>query len=315
MNTKILFSLGLTISSLALSQACTLTTVQNTSDAGPIPPVEKTDGGGITATGCSFGEPNDTRETAFAVTAGSYLGVCLEKSNQGDNTDFYAFTSPATDKAGGYVTVSLSNVQTTDTVIRAYDAVTNEVMPGDFHAASGESLKVWFAVRPGRKYNILVQHYVKNIDGIYDMAIGYNKVDDANEANNTREEATPITLGTDIEATFLKTQGVGAENEQVDWYKVDVSGVPAAVLANVKNVPSDADTQIKIFDSAFVEVGIGYAGKGANVTANATKADLKSGTYYFQVGTWVTDVAVMGEGEPADHLTRKYKFGVGVAVM
>jgi hypothetical protein len=313
MKTKLILTATLTIAALALTQACTVTTVQNTSDGGVTG--DGGGGGGDGGKGCSFGEPNDSRETAFPIAAGSsYLDVCLEASQNGDNTDFYSFESPAADKAGGFVTVNLTNVQSTDIVIKAFDAVTNELMPGDFHALSGASLKVWFAVRPARKYTILVEHYVQTNAGTYDMVVGYTKVDDAYETNNTREQATLVTLGSSVDATFLATQGTGVENEQVDWYKMEVAGAPAAVSASVSNVATNADCQVKIYDSSFVEVGVGYAGKGANVNATASKPDLTAGTYYFKVGTWVTAVPVMEEGEPADHLTRKYKFSASVAV-
>jgi hypothetical protein len=310
MKTHLVLTTSVTLAALALTQACTVTTVQSGPDGGVAD-------GGIIATdggsGCSFGEPNNTRETAFPIAAGSsYAGICLEKGNGGDDTDFYSFTSPASDKAGGYVTVNITNVQVSDVVIKAYDAVTNEIMEGDFHALSGASLKVWFAVRPGRKYNILVEHYVRDVDGTYDMALAYTKVEDAYEANNTRELASPITLGANIEGTFVKTQGVGVENDQVDWYKFEVANAPATVSASISNVATDADCQIKIYDSAFAEVGNGYANKGESFTAVAKSADLKTGTYYLKLDTWVNSVSIMGEGEPADHLVRKYKLTTAV---
>jgi hypothetical protein len=308
MNMRFVLTAAATIGALTLTQACSSTSVENKPDGS----VVAIDGG---SSGCSFGEPNNSRDKAFPIMVGSYQGVCLEKGNSGNDTDFYSFESPAADKAGGFVTVNLTNVQNTDIMIEAYDAVTNELMPGDFHALSGASLKVWFAVKPGRKYNILVAHYVQDVDGTYDMTLGYTKVDDAYEVNNTREQATPVTLASEVEATFLATQGSGEENAQVDWYKIDIASAPASIVANVSNVPTNTDCEITMFNSAFEEVGLGYANnKGANVTATSSKDGLTAGTYYFKVGNWVAAVPVMGEGEPADHLTRKYKFSSTIAV-
>jgi hypothetical protein len=54
---------------------------------------------------CNFGEPNDTRDEAFAIDfAKAYTG-CLTPTDK----DFYTFTAP-NDGAGGYVVAELANV-------------------------------------------------------------------------------------------------------------------------------------------------------------------------------------------------------------
>jgi hypothetical protein len=297
----------------AIAQGCTVTTTGGPADGGADGSSGSSGSSGAVVTGCAFGEPNDTRETAFPIAAGTYLGACLEKSTAGDKTDFYSFSAPAGDKAGGFVTVKLSNIQKTDSAILVYDAQTNEEFGGDHHSGIGEDLKVWFAVRPGRKYNILVQHYVNNVDGVYDMTVAYTKADDAYEANNTRETAAAVPYGTPVEATFLATLGMGDENEAVDWYKMDIP-VGGKISAAVSNVPTDSDLSIKILNSGFAVVADDGTGtKGSNFSVSTNRSDLPAGTYYFALDRYVNKVAIIGDGEPADHLTRKYSFSVGVA--
>lgn len=314
MQRSILLSLSL-VGLIASAQACTVTTVSGSDDGGADGGASSSGGsvgdGGSMGGGCDFAEPNQTRDNPFAIATGTYRGICLEQGSD-DFLDWYQYTSPA-DAAGGYVTVDLGNVQGTDTNIYVFDAETNEQF-SSHNASKGESLKIWFAARPSHKYNIVVGHYVENTLGTYDMTIGYTKVDDAFEPNQTREQAAAVPASGTLDAFYTSTPGAGETNSQVDWYKVDFAGGYLDVA--VSNVPTNGDGSMVLYDSSFVEVPSKNTGGGDGANFKNVSFDaVAAGTYYIKLDRYVKAVPFEGSGAPADHLTRKYKLTVSAGVM
>ncbi len=65
-------------------------------------------------------------------------------------------------------------------------------------------------------------------------------LNDSYEPNNTMETSTPILFGQELNANI-------GDAEDVDWYQIDLTaGTDVAFL--LKNIPSDADYDLYIFD-------------------------------------------------------------------
>jgi|GEM_PF-4313617 len=306
---------------LGVVQGCTITTTSDTSspdggasnaDSGGANAANADDGGASadgssassTTQGCTFGEPNDTRDQPFALTPGTYKDVCL--SDKGD-VDYYAFTSPSEDKAGGYVIVSLTNVRSTATKLFVSDALTNEQFTEDgIRGELGESTKAWFTVQPGKTYHVRVEAgYSYDQEGKYDITIDYKKIDDPFEPNNTQYEAAPIAFGTSVSAFVTRTRGGEAANLEDDWYKLEFNG--GNFRASLASVPTNFTCEMALFDNTFTKIGREdyQTTDGANCEIN--RSALQKGTYYLQVKAFSTpSYDTFGAGEPADHITRKY---------
>ncbi|MFO0675814.1 MAG: hypothetical protein U0169_04730 [Polyangiaceae bacterium] len=264
--------------------ACTVTT-ETTSDGG-------TDGGatsdagtagdGGTATGCDFGEPNNSRETAKVVELGTeYAAVCI--GGTADPADFFEFTAPA-DNAGGYVQIQLRNV-TGWTSIEAYAVSDNGKFLAHQGSDVGANVDGVFTVSPGAKYRVNVLPY-QEADKVtkYDMKLVYTKVVDTYEPNNTRETAKAITKGTPIMASpaIVAVGEVPTPAEGDDWYSLDLAA--GATTVALTNVPSDFWGGVELTNAAGVVVMQKPASdKGASVTMEVPATDVPAGAYRVRV--------------------------------
>ncbi|WP_146202427.1 PPC domain-containing protein [Gracilibacillus dipsosauri] len=98
-------------------------------------------------------------------------------------------------------------------------------------------------------------------------------LNDSYEPNNTMETSTPILFGQELNANI-------GDAEDVDWYQIDLTaGTDVAFL--LKNIPSDADYDLYIFDP-----DLNYA-----LSENIGNADEKLYLNINTTGTWY--IAIM----------------------
>jgi len=212
-------------------------------------------GGGTGGAGgagtCTFGEPNNTRETATPVNLNqAYTGLCVGSATTPatDPTDFYEFTAPATDLAGGYVQVQVRNVTAQNTEFQAYAVSDNATVLDAYTTDPGANLDGWFTVAPGQKYRVQVHMFSgESPQFTYDVQFKYTAIVDAYEPNNARETAKPITVGTPIMASPAVAAAGGdiADTEKADWYAVTLAAGTAKVVAS--NVPADTTCDIIVY--------------------------------------------------------------------
>jgi hypothetical protein len=269
-------------------------------------------GDAATAGGCSFGEPNDTRETATPVDVNrSYTRLCLSNvDGTTDPSDFYVMTAP-TDAAGGYVTFTISNVGTTGTVEALATAVADGAQMVDVTGSNdGATVTGWFTVSPGAQYRLELRRYPGAGETFaYDLQLAYTTVSDAYEPNNTRADAKAIALNTPVQASGVafSANGALATADGDDWYRLTLAAGAATV--KLTNAPADYTCDIQLFDSTNSAVAneVSATGPGANCEIDAM--NVAAGVYTLDVRSYLT-IDRAGSGAPPPSITADYTLAV-----
>lgn len=282
--------------SLVAIAACSVSTTSSptpTPTPTPTPPAAGDGGADGGGDGCGVDEPNDTRETAKVVDLdASYPARCVGGA---DEHDFFEFTAPAADLAGGYVQVQLRNVVNGWINYRAYAVDDNGLIVEGHGSDEGANADGFFTVAPGKKYRVDVSAYVGSTTIRYDVELKYTKLDDAFEPNDTPGAAKPITVGTPIQASAAPAaaRAAATEEEQHDWYKLTLAAGTGTV--RVTNVPSDFWLKVNVFDSSNSKVAEAQGSdEGANVEVNLN--GLVAGEYSIQVEPYVGGGVRAGDG-------------------
>ena len=188
--------------------------------------------------GVTEAEPNDTRDNATPYTAGAAVVGCV--GSAGD-VDFYQFTAPETDLAGGYYAIGLDDVGDGYVDLKIYAASDNGEIDHEYSTSSGSSVHAYLAAAPGQQYRIAVASFSSSGGAFkYTLTAAYTKIADAFEPNDTREIAKPITLGTPITAALFSGYQSSAlkMDEYKDFYNVTLAA--GTVTAKVSNTPTDS---------------------------------------------------------------------------
>ena len=274
--------------------------------------------GGVSALGpCGIAEvePNDTRDLAIPYVLGSTVVACLgTPTGTGSDVDFYSFTAPATDLAGGYVLLSFTEVGAIGNIdVTLYSATDNSSVDEIYKADDGASLFAYLAVAPGVTYRIQVNPFAGGGAAYrYTMKGTYVPIADAYEPNDTKETAKPIALTTPIMASLSAgyVQDPYKGEAFADWYSVPLAA--GSVTIKLANVPTDIYGDVHLYDPNGESVDEKYSDtKGANVMLTATA--MTAGTYTLAIEPFAGGPPAAGEAVamvPADHLTRLYTLTV-----
>jgi len=256
-------------------------------------------------------EPNDTRDLATPYVLGSTVVACIGAAN---DVDVYSFTAPATDLAGGYVLLSLTDVGATGNVdVTLFSAADNSSIDEIYKTDDGASLFAYLAVAPGVTYRIQVNQFAGgNALYRYTMKGAYVPIADAYEPNDTKDTAKPIAVGTPIMASLSSGYVLDPYKGEAfaDWYSVPLA-VGAATI-KLANMPTDISGDVQLFDPSGEKVDEMYTTtNGANVML--TTEVMTAGTYKLVVqpfagGPRAADEAVAMV--PPDHFTRLYTLTV-----
>jgi hypothetical protein len=232
------------------------------------------------ACGMTEPRPNDTRDTATPFTLGTSVRACLQ--NYGDH-DFYEFTIPDSPAQGGSVAVSITKVDTGGSVeVAVQTVVDNGTLTGavGWHGDDGQDVYFWLNGAPGAKFRIDVHYYLSSTNTRYLLAMNYTGAPDANEPNDTRQTATPISVGQPVTGYFFS--GYQSATEMTpwdDWFKVTLPDGMATV--SLSNLPADVGGNIELQDGTGKTLGnvqSPAAGSDATVTRTVTAGD-----YYVHV--------------------------------
>ncbi len=236
--------------------------------------------------GCSFGEPNDTRETSTAIALGTtYPGICVSGVGGAvaDAVDFYELTAPA-DAAGGIVEVQITNVSAIGLVdLGVFASSDNGSISAGYETTEGASHYAWFTVSPGAKYRLVIQRFAGDQPQYtYDLTTKYTAIADAFEPNQTKETAKALTLNTPIQASAAvhSAEAEIVATDDADYYKFTITGTTATVT--LSNAPADYLCDLEMYDSAGADKGSNYSTtEGGNCEIAAT--ELTPGTFYVNV--------------------------------
>ena len=256
-------------------------------DAGP-DATPAVDGGGTDAADanvdpCALGEPNDTIGTATTIQLNTTYNACVSGPDMSDNSDFYVFTAPATDLAGGYVQLQMEGVAASGLAEMIVTDAEGGVIFDSSTTTAGESVYGWLTVAPGAKYTIEVTRTGGAGDRFaYNINAKYTAIVDTFEPNNTTADAKPIVVGTPITASAAAPSAKAQlqPGEDSDFYKVTLAGGDATVT--MSNVPADYLCEVIVLDSAGASVNENDSTTpGATCTLALT--GLAAGSYFVQV--------------------------------
>jgi tyrosinase len=127
-----------------------------------------------------------------------------------------------------------------------------------------------FSAEAGRRYLVMVRAYGSHTGSYRFQVLAETIADAAFEPNNTREQATPVSLGAEVRA-FLAS---GDE----DWYRAEVPAGGARVIIYTE---SSIDTFLTVYDangSRLAEDDDSGEGNNARLTVN-----LPAGPFYIRV--------------------------------
>jgi len=323
------FSTSLKVSSIATAlllgsaivAGCTITSTgaSDKPDASPSPTIPGADGGGadsdtvVTGSGCDFGEPNDTRETAKGITLNqTYSNLCVSNPDRSDELDFFEITAPATDLAGGYVELKISNVKSAGLAeMIVTSSSDNDVVFDTYTTDQGANISGWLTVAPGAKYRIQVSRFGGAGDRFaYDLTTKYTAIVDTYEPNNKKEDAKPVALNTAIMASSA-AHAVRAElqvGDDQDWFKATLAAGTATI--KMSNNASDYLCDLELLDATGTKVGEVYqTTPGADCILRAQ--DLVGGQYFLELHAF-GGLPVRGAGgKPvAGFVSQQYKLEV-----
>jgi hypothetical protein len=266
-------------------------------------------GGSTNACGVAEAEPNDTRDKATPYTVGAAIVGCVATV---DDVDMYQFTSPATDPAGGYFTISFDDVGAGGYVDATVYAVSdNTEIFNEYSADDGGPLHMYFAAAPGQQYRMAVAVFSGFRAAFkYTMTATYTKIADTFEPNDTRAAAKPITLGVPVTGYLVSgyRSSTLSSDESFDYYKVTLPA--GATTVKLTDPPTNILGELTLLDSDGAEIANEYSNtKGANVTI-AGKV-VTSGEHVVKVSIFSAAPESLGIGIVLpDHFTHTYTLTV-----
>jgi hypothetical protein len=286
-------------------------------DAGGVDATPPIDGSGIPDQGppgeagtdpCTSADPgNEDRDHATPIPLGSDFQGCLQAQT---DIDFYEFTAPDMPPAGGVVVVSLTEVSPAGGVDSTSYASTDNGAIENNYASGGASVFYWFATVPASKYRVDVKRFSGTTPTSYKLKVAYAPVNDANEPNDLRTQAKPLSVGTPLNgylfAGYANSTGLAA-NAWEDWFKVTLAD--GSVTLALADLASDITGDVTLYDNLGVQIANGYQStKGATVVL--TKTGIVAGDYYVKL-TPFTNPTPKGDGAiPGVYTTQPYTLTV-----
>ncbi|MEQ1502512.1 MAG: hypothetical protein ABMB14_09780 [Myxococcota bacterium] len=273
----------------------------DSADTGATPPPE----------GCAFGEPNDTVDDATPIASGvTYRDLCVTGTDGDDPHDVFAFTAPATDAAGGWIRVSMSNVRDGGLSEFILSGADGRGFVDQYAVDPDTALDGWATVAPGVVYTIDVMRFAgTGPEYRYDLTVTYTPIDDAFEPNQTPDDAPPIDVGTPIHASAAAVSANAelAPEDDADWYTVTLHGGSATVA--LTDAPSDFACDVMLVGPTGDGAGESYSlDGGADCTVVAE--DLDPGDYTIGVIHFAGGAVRGGGGSPPAYVGGSYTLEV-----
>jgi hypothetical protein len=279
------------------------------------------DSGGTGGTGgsppmaCGFAdsEPDDTRETATAYTAGRQVLGCIGSVT---DIDFFEVKAPA-HPAGGYFTGALTEVGPGTIEVKVYSASDNAALLDNAQSLDeGGSVYFYWAAAPGQTYRIAVGRFGGgNQPFRYTLTASYTAQSDMFEPNDVKEQAAMITPGTAVSARMFaghRAKLVSRE-EYFDWYRFQAAA--GTVTVNIGDVPSNVSLLVELQGPGGSAINAA-SGQEFNDTAGGSiraTFPVSAGVHHLRVELWSnrldTAAQVNVPGVP-DNFTRSYRLTV-----
>ena len=222
--------------------------------------------------------PAPTSSAAPATPGGSIeqaasaaLGAQVEgEIRNPDQTDFYRFDVPL--KLRDLAIVRLQNKSST---LKPYFKLYNNdrsQLAESYDGTPGASVERTLTLEPGKTIYVAVQNYGST--GKYALSITPQKAYDSYEPNDDSLSATPIAIGTAIEANIM-------DDKDTDWFRI-TGATEKGVHVTFDNLSSTLKPYVKVYSSTKSQTSEKYDGTpGANLDFSI---DVEPGKdFYLQV--------------------------------
>ena len=217
-------------------------------------------------------ECNNQITTATPIQIGTEINATIRSA---DDKDYYKIEIP---RAGVFVADVFNIPSNIDMDIVLYDAGQNEITSN--HAESGMPVNLTKLVCDAGIYYFRLRDIDtgfgdSNNDSSpepYSFTVTFD-TSDIYECNNQITTATPIQIGTEINATIRSA-------DDKDYYKIEIPRA-GVFVADVFNIPSNIDMDIVLYDAGQNEITSNHAESGMPV--NLTKLVCDAGIYYFRL--------------------------------
>ena len=242
---------------------------------------------------CSCDPPNGDPAHAEPYAFGSSVTSCLLSTS---DLDYYEFETPA-NAPGGAVVVSVDwpGSGTLDpAVLVAGDAT--KIFDQSVQGATS----FWFAAAPSTRYIVEVQSpFFYPPSSPYTFHATYTAAVSPVRPGATKGSATPLAVGTAVEALMFAGYASDSINDTAWWQWYELTLADGNATVSITNVASDLTLEAYLYDATNnVNTIHGY---GSSVSAGGsitfmTDAAVSAGTYYIQV-------------EPVTYTTHPYGSG------
>jgi hypothetical protein len=170
----------------------------------------------------------DSRTKRVVVQIGSWVSRTLTLSDE----DWFVITP----SSQGLLTAETAG--DTDTIMELYDGVSRVAENDDY--GSGSNSRIEYPVEPGVAYTVMVRGYDKDVSGSYRFRASLEPIpEDRAEPNDTRVQATSLTLGVSVTGYFLSPR-------DTDWYCLTIPAEGGLFSVHTRGA---IDTILELYDS------------------------------------------------------------------
>jgi hypothetical protein len=242
---------------------------------------------------CSCDPPNGDPAHAEPYALGSSIISCI--SSTGD-LDYYEFETPA-NSPGGAVVVSVDwpGSGTMDPAVFVAGDTTKL-----FDQSAQGATSFWFAAAPSTRYLVEVQSpFFYPPSSPYTFHATYTAAASPVQPGGTKASATPLSLGTAVQALMFAGYTSDTINDTAWWQWYQLTLAAGSATVSITNVASDLTLEAYLYDAtnnANTIHGYGSSASAGGSISFMTSAPVTAGTYYIQL-------------EPVTYTTHPYGSG------
>jgi outer membrane protein OmpA-like peptidoglycan-associated protein len=196
-------------------------------------------------------KPGSSIEQAAPTAVGTSIDGEILKTDQ---NDFYRFDVPLKQRDLGVVRVQ-NRSTTLKPDFKLFNADRSQGAES-YDGTPGASVERTIALEPGQAFYVEVLNYGST--GKYTLSVTPQKAFDAHEPNDDVLSATPIAIGTPIDASVM-------DDKDNDWYRIS-GATQKTVHITFDNQSTTLRPDVKIFSASKSQIGEKYDGTpGANL--------------------------------------------------
>jgi hypothetical protein len=245
---------------------------------------------------------NNTRETALVTPLPSRATIYIVGT--GGDEDWFSVTPP-NDGHSHIISVVIAQESGLRTNIAGYTLVNNAPMD-NFNFSPGSTGYAYATAGPGAT---ILFRFVRGsgsiASGLAHLTFDVETENDANEPNNTKQTAKPISTGMTYSGIVLNPWVSDIDRPAQDWFQVDLA--MGTTTLHLTGVPSQGRLSLSRVNPAGATTIMANTVEGAINDYSFTASE--AGTYYFVIEPYA-GIAGISSGAKPTYLTEPYSFSV-----